>query len=233
MWERHGVIPMKNAACLLSCLLALSIVAGCQNAGFGERVNLPQEKRVSLLDDFAAGAPLRLPTDSAFNLTDSQRTSDGAGQAESTSDATGKARCSASSDTVGTAEAQFQLGQVLDNRGQGPLQVTARFEVAYKCRVTCDPDDISKTADHLGLRVFVRDSNGLVSHKLSLTDLSPFIGPKKWSGHQTQSFDVTLEPGLAYYFVLAGLTSVTGTEASAASAEIEVESLNIELTPRK
>ena len=227
------MIPMRRTIAVTSCVLVGFAVAGCQDAGFGESVSLPQERRASLVDDFAEGEPLSLPGDTAFNLADSQRTSGGAGQAESSAEASGQARCRASSDGIGTAEAQFQLGHVLDNRGRGPLKVTARFDVDYECRVESDPEDTTKPADHLGLRVFVRDSNGVVSPKLALTTVTPFIGPKQWTGRQSQTFDVTLEPGLAYYFVLAGRTAVTGTETSPASAEINVRSLTIELIPRK
>ena len=227
------MITMRHAIAMTSCVLLGFGIAGCQDTGFGESVSLPQEKRASLVDAFANGRPLSLPGDTAFNLADSQRKSGGVGKADSSAEQSGRARCRVSSQGVGTAEAQFQLGHVLDNRGQEPLKVAARFDVDYECRVTSDPDDTTKPAAHLGLRVFVRDSNGIVSPKLTLTEVTPFIGPKKWTGRQIQSFDVTLEPGLAYYFVLAGRAAVTGTETSPASAEITVRSLTIELTPRR
>ncbi len=224
---------MKTTAAVVACSILLPLAAGCQDSGFGESVNLPQDKRASLLDDFADGKPLALPADAAFNLVESQRTSTGVGQAESTAEAAGRAHCTAASDGVGTAEAQFQLGHVLDNRGEQPLDVTVQFDVEYSCRVQGDAEDRTKPADHLGLRVFVRDSDGRVQPKMTLTEVSPFVGPKEWTGRQTQTFDVTLQPGLAYYFVLAARTAVAGTETSPASAEIDVRSLAIDLRPRR
>jgi hypothetical protein len=224
---------MKNATELVSLLATCSLLIGCSQGGFGESVSLPQEKHASLLDEFAQGKPLALPAEGSFNLADSQRHSAGAGRADANAAESGQAACTASADAVGTAEAEFQLGHVLDNRGTDPLRINATFDVDYRCRVAGDPEDTTKPADYLGLRVFIRDSNRRVSHELTLTEVTSFAGPSEWSGRQAQSFDVTLEPGLAYYFVLAGRTAVAGTEASSASAEIEVRSLTIELTPRR
>ena len=222
---------MKNMA--VWGLMVLGAVSGCQHDGFGESVDLPPAQQASLLAAFASGQPLTLPGDTAFNLADSQRNATAIGQADSIAESTGQARCTAEAKGVGTAEAQFQLGHVLDNRGQEPLAVTARFVVDYQASVQCDQEDVTKPADHLGLRIFIRNSDGGIEAELALTEVSPFVGPKQWSAQQTQAFDVTLQPHLAYYFVLAGRTAVTGTEANPTSAEIEVRSLSVELTPHR
>jgi hypothetical protein len=208
-------------------------LAGCGGAEFGESVSIPQERHASLVDDFADGQELNLPGDMPFNLYDSQRRATGAGLADSSAEPAGRAGCQAQAGAVGTAEAEFQLGHVLDNRGQEPLKITARFAVDYACQVEADLLDRTKTADQLGLRVFVRDSNRRVLSNMMLTQLEETTGPREWTGRQVNAFDVTMEPGLAYYFVLAGRVSVTATELSTASAQIEVHSLDIELTPRQ
>ena len=231
-----SLMTTRGLAVSLGLILAL-MASGCSETGFGESVSLPKDKHASLLDDFAAGAPLRLPADAAFNVADSQRQATGAGQADSAADAAGTAHCTASADGAGTATAEFQLGHVLDNRGDQPLNVTARFDVDYECSLESPPDTASdataKPADQLGVRVFVRDSNRHIHRTMMLTDISQYTGPKQWSGRQSPAFDVTLEPGLAYYFVLAGRATVSGTETTTASAKINVRSMNVELTPRK
>ena len=224
--------PSKHIAALLFATGSVGWLAGCSGAQFGEAVALSRETHASLVDDFAAGKPLALPQDLAFNLYDSQRSATAGGRAESTADPAGRAQCQASAEEVGTATAEFQLGHVLDNRGQGPLEVTARFVVDYACRVRCDPQDRSKPADELGLRIFVRDSNKRLLDKHMLTEASEAGGTRDWTGRETHAFDLTLEPGLAYYFVVAGRVSVTGTESSGASARIEVNSFNLELSSR-
>lgn len=218
---------------LLSCSTALlGAMFGCSGRGFGESVSLPQEQHASVVDDFAAGKPLVLPQGGPFNLHDSQRTATAAGRAESSAEPTGRAACHASAEGVGTAATEFQLGHALDNRGPGPLKVTACFAVDYACRVVADPDDRSKPADELGLRVFIRDSNRRLLEGMMLTRVSEATGPRDWTGRESHTFDVVLEPGLAYYFVLAGRVSVTGTAVSGASADIDVRSFDLELIPR-
>ncbi len=222
----------KPIAMLLFATGSVWWLTGCSGAQFGETVALPREKHASLVDDFAAGKPLSLPQDLAFNLYDSQRSATTGGRSESTADPAGRAQCRASAEEVGTAAAEFQLGHVLDNRGQGPLEVTARFAVDYACRLQSDPDDRSKPTDELGLRVFVRDSNKRLLDTHMLTEVSEAAGSRDWTGGETHAFDVILEPGLAYYFVVAGRVSVTGTDSSGASASIEVNSFNLELNGR-
>ncbi|MCP4249396.1 MAG: hypothetical protein GY778_20320 [bacterium] len=214
-------------------LVAAGLASGCSRAEFGESVSLPSAKHGTLLDDFAAGSPLSLPADTPFNLTDSQRSATASGRADSGAQAAGTAHCGAEAEKEGTANAEFQLGHVLDNRGQDRLPVTVRFDVDYTCSLRGDPANNAKADDLLGLRVFVRDSDHRVLKSMVLADAGSRVGPEQWSGRQQPAFDVTLEPGLAYYFVLAGRVAVTGTEASDASAGIEIKSLTIELTPRQ
>ncbi len=218
---------------MIAAFWTVLALPGCSDVEFGEAVSLPQERHGSLLDGFAAGKPLELPSDTAFNLADSQRSSEGTGRAESSADPAGSAHCFASADGIGTGTAEFQLGHVLDNRGQNPLHVTVRFDADYECRLDGDPEDRSKPEDQLALRVFIRDSNRRKLNDMVLTEAGSLAGPNRWSGRQSPSFDVTLEPGLAYYFVLAGRVTATGTETASASARIDVRSLKIELTPRK
>jgi len=215
-------------------VLAALLLPGCSQTEFGESVNLPAEKHASLVDDFAAGKPLVLPADTGFNLWDSQRQAAGAGRAESEADASGTARCGATAEGAGTAVAEFQLGHVLDNRSGGPLPVTVRFDVDYECRLSGTPGpDPAKPEDELGLRVFVRDSNRRVLKSMTLTDASSRLGPDTWKGQQSPAFDVTLEPDLAYYFVLAGRVAVTGTEDAKSAAGVSIRSLKLELTPHR
>jgi len=208
------------------------IPSGCSQAEFGESVNLPAGKHASLVDDFAAGKPLVLPANTGFNLWDSQRQAAAAGRAESAADPAGTARCQATVSGTGTAQAEFQLGHVLDNRSGEPLAVTVRFEVDYECSLTgTTGSDPAKPEDELGLRVFVRDSNRRVLKSMTLTDAHSRLGPDTWKGQQSPAFDVTLEPDLAYYFVLAGRVAVTGTEGGEWAAAVGVRSLKLELTP--
>ncbi|MFQ5489599.1 MAG: hypothetical protein ACE5GE_02655 [Phycisphaerae bacterium] len=222
----------KRAGWGVAVSLVGAVAVGCSQAGFGESANLPQDKHASLVANFSQGQPLSLPSDTGFNLHDTQRHASGKGKAISSADPAGRASCQADADGVGAATAEFQLGYVLDNRGTDPLDVTADLKVSYSCEVQGNPDEPAKEPDHLGLRVFVRDSNHRILRSMVLTEVTPFNGPRRWSSQQNPTFDFTMEPGLAYYIVLAGRTAVTGTESNSASARVDVQSTALDLYPR-
>jgi hypothetical protein len=210
------------------------IAGGCGgNADFGESVTLPQEQRTSVQGNFAEGKPLCFPKDRPFNVCDSQRSSSGAGEAESAAAEAGTARCKAEANGVGVAKAEFQIGQVVYIPTEEPIEATIVFDVNCAYTTRTDPNDTTKPEDKLGLKVYIRGSNGHVLKRQMLADLETSKGAETFSGRLAPSFDVTLEPGLAYHVVLAGLVEVSGTEKSTASAEIDIRSLEIELLPRK
>lgn len=223
----------KNAGHGAALGVAVALLSGCSQTGFGESVNLPQERHASLVANFSQGTPISLPSDTGFNLHDTQRNASGQGKAMSTADPAGRASCQAGSEGVGSASAEFQIGYVLDNRQENPLEVTVDLKVDYTCQVEGNPADLAKQPDHLGLRVFVRDSNHRVLRSMTLTEVSPFNGPRRWNSQQNPTFDFTMEPGLAYYIVVAGRTAITGTETNSASARIDVHSTVLDLYPRK
>lgn len=210
-----------------------SILAGCSESGnFGESVTVPQEKRTSLQTQFAEGKPLYFPKDGSFNVYDSQRSSTGEATADAAAMESGTAHCKATASGVGTATAEFQLGQVVFSASDKPLEATVAFNIDWAYEVKSDPMDITKPEDRLALKAYVRGSDNRILKKVMLADLKASSGPEAFSGRQTPAFDVTLQPRLAYHLVVAGLVEVTGTEQSGASAQIEVRSLEIELLPK-
>ncbi|UCG16406.1 MAG: hypothetical protein JSV19_14030 [Phycisphaerales bacterium] len=226
----HRARRMTVTMMMTATMAALS---GCGGAGgFGESVQLPQETRVTLQAQFAEGKPLYFPKDRPFNVFDAQRSSTGGATAKSWSTEGGTALCEASAESVGTARAEFQLGQVIDTRAEEPLDVTAVFDLNYEYSVKVDAEDTSKPQDKLAVKVYISDSDGHVLKRVLLADLGTATGPKRFSGREKPSFDVTLEPGLVYHFVVAGLVEVEATETSTASARIDIRSLELELLPR-
>jgi hypothetical protein len=114
-----------------------------------------------------------------------------------------------------------------------PLEATVAFHIDWAYELKTDPADVSKPDDRLGLKAYVRGSDNRTLKRVMLADLKASSGPEAFSGRQSPAFDVTLQPGLAYHLVVAGLVDVTGTEKSGALAEIEVRSLEIELLPKE
>jgi hypothetical protein len=228
-------MPGRNVryAGAFGCGIALAAVCGCGGGGYGEKISLPpSEKRVPIESRFAEGKPLYFPKDQTFNVYDAQRTSSGEATAESWARPAGTAMAKAAATAVGTATAEFQIGQVIETRTDTAIDVTAVFDLKYEYTVETDASDLTKPADKLGLKVFIRDSNRNVLKRTVLVDLGTAEGPRHFVGREKPSFDLTLEPGLAYQFVLAGLVEVQGTDASAASGQIDLQAFELELLPR-
>ncbi|MBN2131698.1 MAG: hypothetical protein JW741_19520 [Sedimentisphaerales bacterium] len=220
-------------ASVLGCGITLAAVCGCGGGGYGEKISLPpSEKRVPIESRFAEGKPLYFPKDQPLNVFDAQRTSSGEATAESWAKPAGTAMAKAAATAVGTAKAEFQIGQVIETRADKAIDVTAVFDLKYEYTVETDPSDLTKPADTLGLKVYISDSNRNVLKRAVLVDLGTAEGPRHFAGREKPSFDLTLEPGLAYQFVVAGLVEVQGTETSAASGQIDLQTFELELLPR-
>jgi hypothetical protein len=227
MSKRYRVSRVAMAGCA-----GVLLAAGCGGADFGESVTVPQEKHTQVDDAFGAGRTLRLPAEVPFNVTDAQRFSSGDAAAESSTDASGKARCAARAGAGGKAWAEFQLGHVLANRGAKPFAATVTFNVAYAYRVNGETSSQPATPDKFALKVYVMDSNRRMLKRMMLAELEPSKGPAVWDGTQTPAFDVTFEPGLAYHLVLAARAEVSGDPERSPSAELEVRSLAVDIVPK-
>jgi len=207
--------------------VAAGLAAGC-GGEFGETVRVAPERRTQVDGAQAEQPPIRLPADRPFNLVDARRSSSGGGQSESRADPSGTASCSAAATGGGEAEAEFQLGHVVENRSQQSADLVVRLHVDYACTFDGDRRVRDAAPDGFGLKFFVMDSDKRVYKRVLLAGLSDDLGPESWSAVQRPSFDLRLEPGRAYHLVLAGRVEV-GEGSQPASARIDVNSLKMEL----
>ena len=213
-------------------LAAVLLIAGCGGAEFGETVTVPQEKHTPVDEAFLGGKALHFPADKPFNVTDFQRYASGDADATASTEASGKAKCTAHAGAGGSAWSEFELGQVLTQRGTKPFEATVTFNVAYSYRMAGEMSARTGSPDKFGLKVYIMDSNRRVLKRMMLAELDATKGPTAWSGTQAPAFDVTLEPGLAYHLVLAARMDVSGDENRAPAAEIDVKSLTIDVVPK-
>lgn len=215
------------------CLLLAVAAGGCSGgADFGESISIPQEQHARVGDVLGAGKALRLPADAPFNITDAQRFSKGDAAAEASVDPSGNAACSAKAGADGSAWAEFELGHVLRNHGDQPLDVTVTFNVACAYRGDGQVSTLLAKSNQFALKVFIVDSDRRVLNRMMLAQPNPSRGPTTWTGTETPTFDTTFEPGLAYHLVLAGRVEVAGDDQRSPTAEIEIQSLNIGVIPR-
>ncbi len=213
--------------------MALILIATLQGCGggddFGESVTIPQGHRDRLSAAFNGGAPVTLPKDRSFNVADTQRHSQGAAAADSTADDSGRASCSADASRGGRAGAEFQIGHVLTHDGNTPLDVAVTFNVEYRCSVRGDAP--GNDAQPIALKAYIKDSNHRMLAKVMLAEGDSDRLPERWSGSQSPSFDLKLEPGLAYHLIVAGSVAVSGDGEHGLRAELEVTRVEIQIAP--
>jgi hypothetical protein len=84
-----------------------------------------------------------------------------------------------------------------------------------------------------GLKLFIQDSTRHMIHDVMLFERGEQPGPARCTGRETPSFDLTLEPGLAYNLVVAGRVEVAATDGiEAMETRIEVTAMQIEVEAR-
>lgn len=202
---------------------------GCGGGGFGESVALPQSRQSRLDSGFTPGQRLSLPSEKVFNVADAQRASEGSGEAESSANGDGAARGRASVGAAGKAWAEFQVGEVIFNSRSEPLEAAVQFDCAFEYSV--EGADLARhPPEMVGLKLFVKDSNKKMLHKVVLVNQEGGLGAVHQSGRETPSFNITMEPGLSYTLVAAGRVAVAANDAGTpVAAEIEIKSLRIDV----
>jgi len=214
-----------------ACCFVVASLLGCGSSrDFGESVSLPQKSLARSAVAFSGGQVVALPADRPFNVADTQRHSEGAAHADSNASNSGQASCTADATEGGAASAEFQIGHVLTYDGASATKVSVTFDIDYRCM--SNDHTPHGAAPPVGLKAFIKDSNHRLLGKVMLTDGNPDRLPDRWSGSQSPSFDITLEPGLAYHLIVAGRVEVSGDDTSGPRAELEVRRAEIQIAPR-
>lgn len=210
--------------------IALASSACTDNRDFGESVAIPQSIRHSVGPALGPSRAIHLPDDFPFNVVDTQRQSSGQATATSSASSSGRARCSADASTGGSAVAEFQIGHVLTYDATERLAATVTFNVAYRCSI--QHDGAAFSAEPVQLKVYVMDSQRRILGKAFLTGTAADRLPERWTGSQSHAFDLAIRPDLAYHFIVAGRVQVSGGDTAGPQATIEVQSLDILISPR-
>ena len=220
--KHYAVCPMVVAG-------VLALAGGCGGGGFGESVSVPRQRQTTIDAGFTPGKHVIVPREVAFNLADAQRNSTGSGRSESFATEEGTAGCSAAVADTGEAWAEFQLGHVVHNNGAEPIEAAVLFDCEYDYRV-CGPNLASPAAEMVALKLYIQDSDKLILRKEMLVDQAGKQGADQHSGRESPSFNITMQPGLAYHLVLAGRVEVVAREdLPPLEARINVKKLTIEI----
>jgi len=226
------VIPKLGVtgASLTAWVMAGILLAGCgRGAEFGLDVSVPQSRQHRIDSPSGDASAELLPPERPFNVTDAQRQSEGAATAASHVAPDGSATCVADALRGGAATAGFQVGHVMAYHGSTNFQALVMFDVAYKCRLEGYRTPYGNGP--IRLKAYVMDSNRRLLGEVMLAASDPDRLPTSWSGSQAPSFDVNLEPGLAYHLIVAGHVEVSGDDTNGPMASLSVTSVNIRVIP--
>jgi hypothetical protein len=176
-----------------------------------------------------------MPTDIPFNITtkrsDQTPGMNGTARGESDAQSDGAGFCRVSASSGGAANASFELGHCVENRGSEPATAEAVFVCEYAARISETEGDEADAKTDYSLDLYINDTDGRVLKHSPLEAASGDEGPRSGSTRFVDEFLVTLEPDRVYNFVLAGRVSAETGSTGKADLQIEVKSL--QLTIRK
>jgi len=217
-----------RAVCLVGPLVGP--VAACNQSGnFGENITVRAGVYQQVTGPLDGHWSLHLPVDRGYNVTDAQRSSKGAAQAESSADQKGAATCLADATAGGSAEAAFQVGHVLTYDAAEPLDVRVTFDVTYECEAA--NVETAGDVEPLGLKAYVMDSNRRVLGRVFLAQADPERLPSTWTGRESPSFVITLHPRTGYHLIVAGKVEAAGPEGPGSRSAVHVRSFALAIEP--
>lgn len=208
----------------------LSILGACAGgAEYGMDVRIPPERQYALSDVSAEPATLQFPKDKPLNIYEAQRTSAGDATAESKAAPEGTAFCSATASAGGTASSEFQIGHCLANRTNAPVKALATFKIDFAHQSAAGLSTAQISIGSVALRLYIKDSSERVLAQLDLLNGQTDLGPKSGSRSEHAEFEITMQPGTVYHFVVAGKTDVTTAKDTQANARLEIKSISLQL----
>lgn len=210
----------------------LAMLTGCGGGGFGESVAVPQENRAVISGGLSPGERVTFPSDKPFIIAESARESTGKGVADADSSDDGSGSCHIKSTANDSASGEFQLGHVVYNDTDQPLDVSVLFDFEYAFEIL-DAGPKSRLPDTVGLKIYVKDSDQVVLHRRTILEQGDGLTAWKGAGRESPWFNVTLQPRLAYNLVLAGKLAADAEEdGKPVEAKLSVSGLCIEINAR-
>lgn len=206
--------------------------AGCSGSDFGTNVDLPREKHHRLPPTLKPGTVITLPAAQPFNVHDKlwNSTPGQGGKAAPAADASanGTAFCKADGADGGSSFAEFQIGHCIDNDSGVPVEAELRMLIDYDQACQAEGQG-AKTASNYAIKAFVKDTAGRIVRNLPLATHTSDDGQVHWSGAERTITDVTMQPGLGYYIVLAGRAEAGSQTGTSSSASITVKAFQLEI----
>lgn len=226
----YATIRRTLVASLFGGVLVLA--GGCAGGDFGTDVDLPVSQRHKLTATMKPGTVIKLPKPLPFNVHDKRWNStpgaDGKADPSAGATADGTAFCKADGSNGGSSTAEFQIGHCLDNDSGTTISAELRMTIDYEHACRAEGEGAKVVANY-AIKVFVKDTAGRVLQTLPLAAHTTDEGRVSWAGSEKTITEVTMQPGLGYYVVLAGQAQAGSEPKTSTSAHIKVKSFALDI----
>ena len=128
----------------------------------------------------------------------------------------------------GASSAEFQLGHCIDNPTDKAVRAELRMTVDYEHACKAEGEG-AKTVSTYNVKAFVKDTAGRVLKTMPLSVHTSDDGEVDWAGKERTITEVTLQPGLGYYIVLAGRAEAGSLAKTSSSSSINVKSFELQI----
>lgn len=213
---------------------AMSLLCGCGAVQYGADARVPVAERHILAAGSPAGQNLQLPGDRGFNIHVKQSSQNlGAkGEARGSSDATaqGRAFADAVAERGGAAKAEFKLGHRVDNNSPAAQRMVAAVNFSLQQAMDASTPPSAETLAKAELLLLVIDSHKRVVSKTLIVQANSDESTGNASLPQQRDLAAQLEPGESYDIVLFGQVDAASSDNERATARLDVEQLQINLT---
>lgn len=227
---------MQAMKCIwpLAGLAAAGLLIGCGSTQFGADARVPVEARHLIRAGVPAGAALSLPGERGYNIHIKQSSQNlgATGEAVGRCDATaqGTALAEATASKGGSAKADFKIGHRIDNASGRAQTMAARVRFNLQHSVSASDAPAPATFAKADLVLVVIDSRKRAVSKSMVAQLNSDESQGTADLPQQRDITVHLEPDESYDLVLFGQVEAASADGQTASARIEMDRLEMDLT---
>ncbi|MFQ5501514.1 MAG: hypothetical protein ACE5EQ_04340 [Phycisphaerae bacterium] len=207
----------------------MGLAIGCSGGNLDTSVRMSATVRPDIGPALVAAGSMAIPEQTPFvyrRFNSAQQGDSARGEARAIS--TDGAGCRAEVSGEGSAWGSFKLGHCFDNLTGKPLDAVVKVRLGVDWSL--DHRTAKAPASGTGSLVFfVKDTHAIELRRETLLSSDLEKGPTTAVPHHELVFDARLEPGLGYYFILAGRVDVASEAGQSATVEMNVTDVAIEI----
>ncbi len=222
----YPAIGLTALLCLVPC--------GCGGGSYNAEIRVPLNERHELSTGISSAEAIRLPGDRTFNVHQKTSGQDKGpvGNARGDSDASpdGNAFCEARASNGATAQADFILGQRLENESDRRLAAGIQIEFELQHEIRGPSVAAPKTLATGGLNIVILDGRKRAVSTVPVAQINS--DSAMGSSLNTHRFNLpaVFEPRQSYSIILQANVTSEADAAQEVLARLQVRNLRMELT---